>query len=255
MRLSRQSLSSIAELLGTISWDSAALLLYKHLGLRLENVQSGALGRLEMLEAADPEAVWELVSEIVRESAAIRISASPKYAYDGRLREVQRWLAHDGWAVENGLLLRVAPGAEEATGIRDALLGTLDGSEIDRDGAIRGRIRDAASAFVREPPDLNASITNVRIALETIARRAAAARAGRRGGEGSIDAWGSALAYLRNSAVLTLDEEQVLAKVYTFISPAAHSPAGITEEEWARLARTFGLSACYFIVKRHDAVP
>ena len=66
MPVSRQSLSSIAELLGTLSGDSAGLLLYKHLGMQLSEIRSGALGRLEALESADPEAVWELIPELVR---------------------------------------------------------------------------------------------------------------------------------------------------------------------------------------------
>jgi hypothetical protein len=47
----------------------------------------------------------------------------------------------------------------------------------------------------------------------------------------------------------------MLARVYTFISPGAHTPTGVTQEEWARLARTFGLGACFFLVKKHQAFP
>jgi len=83
--------------------------------------------------------------------------------------------------IENRQLVRVAPAAEEATGVRDALLECLTVRDLDQDGAIRGRIEDAAQAFVREPPDFNASVTNVRITLETTARRAAAVRAQRGG--------------------------------------------------------------------------
>jgi hypothetical protein len=53
MILSRQGLSSLAELLGTLSWDSAGLLIYKHLALRLEDIRNGAVraiaGQLEEL--------------------------------------------------------------------------------------------------------------------------------------------------------------------------------------------------------------
>jgi hypothetical protein len=47
----------------------------------------------------------------------------------------------------------------------------------------------------------------------------------------------------------------MLARVYTFISPGAHIPKGITEEEWARLSRTFALGACFFVLKKHLATP
>jgi hypothetical protein len=252
MPLSRQSLSSVAEVLGALSSDSAGLLLYKHLGIHLVNVEPGALGRLRALEAADPDDVWNLVSELARESAAIRASAPTKYVFDGCWREVQRWLLHDGWKVESGELARLAPGAEEATGIRDALIDTLASSSFDGDEDIRASIRKAANAFIQEPPDYNASITHVRIALETTARRAATARARAGGAPYPSDSWGSALAYLRTEGILESSEEEILARVYTFISPGAHVPKGITQEEWARLARTFGLGACFFILKRHN---
>lgn len=242
MPLSRQSLSSVAQVLGVLLGDSAGLLLYKHLGVRPENLTHGTHGYLEALEAADPDAVWQLVGELVRESAAIRAGTSPKYVFDGRWRELERWLLHDGWLIEKGELVRVAPAAEEATGVRDALIEALAASDLDLDGAIRKCIADAAQAFVREPPDYNASMTDVRVALESTARRAAAARASRGGAPYPNDSWGATLAYLRAASVLTIDEEQVLARVYTFVSPGAHVPVGITQEEWARLARTFGLS-------------
>jgi len=192
-----------------------------------------------------------LVTELMCASSAIRASAPTRYVFDGHWRELQRWLLHDGWILENHMLVRLAPGAEEATGVRDALIQELGSSGLDADGAIRRCIEDAAQAFVREPPEFNASTTNVRIALETVARSAARFRSANGGGVYQNDSWGVALAFLRQAGVLDLDEEQVIARVYTFISPGAHVPTGITEEEWARLARTFGLGATYFILKKH----
>jgi hypothetical protein len=255
MRLSRQSLASVAELLGTLSSDSAGLLLYKHLGVRVQDLAAGAIGRLEVLETADPDAVWELTAELAREKAAIRAGVSPKYPFDGRWREVERWLLHDGWVIENNDLVRAAPAAEDATGVRDALIRDLAASNLDQDEGIRTAIVNSATAFVQQPPDYNASITNVRIALETTARRAAAKRAEGGGPPYSTDSWGSSLAYLKLIGILTPTEEEMLARVYTFISPGAHTPTGVTQEEWARLARTFGLGACFFLVKKHQAFP
>jgi hypothetical protein len=255
LNLSRQSLASVAELLGTLSADSAELLLYKHFGVRLRDIGSGAMARLELLESAPIDQVGNLVSELVREEAAIRAGTSPKYVFDGRFREVQRWLLHDGWLVEGNELVRVGPAAEEATGIRDALLTLLSESNIDSDEGIRSSIKKAAEAFVKEQPDYNASITNVRIALETTARNCARARAAAGGVPYPEDSWGKALAYLRLAGVLSAPEEEMLAKVYTFISPGAHVPTGLSKEEWARLARTFALGACFFVLKTHLATP
>jgi hypothetical protein len=235
--------------------DAAGVLIYKHLGLRPQDLSPGVLGYIEALEGADPAAANELLKEMVREAWAIRSGAPTKYVFDGHWRELERWLLHDGWLIEDGQLVRVGPAAEEATGIRDALIDELAASPVDQDGGIRSRIEDSGQAFVREPPDFNASVTNVRIALEATARRAALFRSQHGGASYPSDTWGTALAYLQNAGVLNVDEEQVLARVYAFISPGAHVPTGITEEEWARLARTFGLGSAYFVLKKHMATP
>jgi hypothetical protein len=223
--------------------------------MRLSDVGYGAMGRLEALEAAAPEQVGELVSELARESSAIRVGASPKYAFDGRFREVERWLLHDGWKVENNQIVRIGPGAEEATGVRDALLTSLDSSGVDSDEGIRSSIRKAAEAFVKDPPDYNGSVTNVRVALETTVRRCAQVRASSGGAPYPDDSWGKALQYLKTAGVLSQSEEELFARTYTFISPGAHIPTGMSDEEWARLARTFGLSTCFFVLKQHLAAP
>src|SRR6266545_833782 len=52
------------------------------------------------------------------------------------------------------------------------------------------------------------------------------------------DTWGAALGFLRMTArPMTVQEEQAVSAVYTLISPGAHRPVGLTDEEWARLAR------------------
>jgi hypothetical protein len=69
-------------------------------------------------------------------------------------------------------------------------------------------------------PDLNASTTDVRIALETIARRGAIRLALRRGSPAAPDdKWGAALVYLRSEGLITREAEQGIAAAYTFISP------------------------------------
>ena len=255
MSISRQSLASLAEVLGTVSADSAGLLLYKHVGVQLEQHQHGALGRLAVLEAANPEAVWSLVSELARETQAIRAGAGQKYVFDGRWREVERWLLHDGWIIDNGELVRVAPAAEEAIGIRDSLIETLATSDLDGDTGIRTSIAKSAAAFVQKSPDFNGSVTNARVALETTVRRAAVARAAASGILYPKDAWGPALLFLRDVGVLSKSDEETLARIYVFVSQGAHVPAGISAEDWARLARTFALGACFFVLKKHDGSP
>jgi len=249
-------LASAAQVLGSLSTDGATVILYKHLGFRPAEIpQQRVFGYIELLETSDAEAVMELVKELMCSSVAIRGSAPKGYVFDGHLRDLQRWVLHDGWILENNVIVRVAPAAEEATGVRDALIEQLESSGLNSEGHVRKCIEVAAQAFVREPPEFNASTTNVRIALETIARNAARFRSAQGGRPYDNDSWGRALTYLRQADILGNDEEEVLSRVYTFISPAAHIPTGITEEEWARLARTFGLGAAYFILKKHLSHP
>ena len=110
-------------------------------------------------------------------------------------------------------------------------------------------ISQAADDFVASPPDFNGSNTKVRIALETIVKRIAVALgAGGTSGTGRAG-WGPALLGLRTQGLIDIQTEQTIAGVYTLISPAAHIPVGIDDEEWARLARTFTLSICYYVTK------
>ena len=93
-----------------------------------------------------------------------------------------------------------------------------------------------------------------RITLETVARRAAAAIAISRGKAPPDDTWGNALAFLRSEEVVTVTEEKALASVYKLISPGAHLPRGLTDEQWALLARSFSVSGAYFLLHQYLAV-
>ncbi len=253
MLFGRQTIGSIAQVFTALSVDTVDVLFYKHFGFRTDHYGSSVGGYLQVLESVDDDSLRALLGELVRETPAIRVSADTMFVFDAAWRELERWLLHDGWTIESGQLVRLTPAAEEVTGVRDSLLEELQSSTLDRDGAITSCIEDAAKMFVADPPDYNSSITKVRIALETAARRSAATLAAAGKGSYSNDSWGKALEFLRTTKVLEQEEEQILARVYTFISQGAHVPAGITHEEWARLARTFGLGACYFLVKKHIA--
>lgn len=162
-----------------------------------------------------------------------------------------------GWSIdESGRLVPVDAAVEEATGVRDLLADELVASGLDGDNALRGALNDAAQAFRSTPPDFNESTTKVRIVLETIARRVGPAIANRQGVAPPADTWGAALAFLRTTAMLiSVQEEQTVASMYTLISPGAHRPTGLTDEEWARLARTFALSAAYFLLRKYRTAP
>jgi hypothetical protein len=254
MDFGRQTIASVAQLLAALRSGAAEVLLYKHLGThRNDLIPPGAGGILDALRYAQSDEVKSLVGELVRENDAIRADASEEYIFNGRWRELERWLLHDGWGIENKQLVRLVPDVEESTGIRDKLLEELEATGLDGDRAIRNCIEDASKSFIVEPPNYNDSITKVRIALETFARRAARNLAQTRSIPYPQDSWGRALQFLKTANVLEAEEEEILTRVYTFISPGAHVPAGVTDEEWARLARTFALSSCYFLLKKYKA--
>lgn len=247
MIFSHQTRGAITQVLSTISTTGAETFLYKHLG----ELQVSSF--LSVLAYAPPEALKAMLAELLANNKLLYVEAPVKHVFKSGIEELERWVLHDGWIVEEGVLVRVTPAAEEATGIRDKFLQDIATSGLDLDGAIKTAVENSSKDFVAQPPDFNGSTTKVRIALETVARRAATVVAANKGGYPD-DSWGKALQFLRSAGVIELQEEEILARVYTFISPGAHIPKGVTAEEWARLARTFGLSSAYFLLRKYAAV-
>ena len=113
-------------------------------------------------------------------------------------------------------------------------------------------MENSATAFRRSPPDYNGCLSNARVALQTLATAIANVRTTTHPGSFDETKWGQILAYLRTSGLITKSEEEGLAGVSSFVSPGAHTPVGISEEEFARLGRSLVASMCYFLVKRYN---
>ncbi len=105
------------------------------------------------------------------------------------------------------------------------------------------------------PPDYNACLTHARVALQTLATSIAKKRQAAYGKTFDETKWGEVISYLRTSGLITDPEEKGLAGVFGFVSPGAHVPIGLTEEEMVRLGRSLVLGMCYFLVKRHRGQP
>lgn len=243
---SHQTKGSIAQILSTVPTAAAEIFLSKHLG-----VSRLPTSIFPMLDSAPPDALKEMLIELLINNKILYNAAPKKGVFDSGIEELKRWALHDGWIVEKGALVRLTPAAEEETGIRDKFLQDIQTSGLDSDSAIKMAVENSSKSFVAEPPDFNDSTTKVRIALETVARQAAKMTAKKNSSEYSNDSWGNALRFLRSAGVIEPQEEEILARVYTFISPGAHVPKGVTAEEWARLARTFGLSSAYFLLRKY----
>jgi hypothetical protein len=246
MTFSHQIRGSMAQVLETVSEEKVRTFLFKH-----ANVSDSRLRPIgSILRDASPEALRSMLAEILGKNGILRQGATGKHVFDNAVRDLECWALYDGWSIKDGLLVRVTPLAEEVTGVQDKLMEDLRTSGLDRDGEITKTLKDSAKDFVAAVPDFNGSVTKVRIALETIARRGAASTAAKRSVQAPDDKWGPALQFLRAQAIIEKQDEDILAQIYTFTSPAAHVPKGITEEEWARLARTFAVSSAYFVLRK-----
>ena len=246
MEFSHQTLGTMAQVLAVSSDDAARTFIYKHLG----EIASQLPRPRVIMQEATAEAIRPMLVELLATNKVLRAGAPVKHVFDDAVGELERWALHDGWTIEGAALVRVTPLAEEVAGIRDKLTEDLATSGLDQDGAIRAVLDGSSRDFVAQPPDFNGSITKARIALETVARRAAERVASAKGAAYPEDSWGRALALLKSQAVIEQTEEDILARVYTFVSPGAHVPTGVTAEEWARLARTFSVSSAYFLLRK-----
>jgi hypothetical protein len=246
---SKQVEAAIAQLLASLRPDVVYVLLAKHFDDPPTYGWNGVQAYLLHIQRSSDVEVRNLLVELMTNTRAIRADAPTKYVFEDRLRDLEAWLRHDGWRVEDGALVRETPAIEEATMVRDLLIETLERSPLDAEGKIREQIRKAAEDFVTDPPDLNSSTTHVRVALETIARSGAATIAARVQDPLPDDRWGAALTYLRQWQILTPDAEKGIAAAYSFISDGAHVPKGLSDLEWARLVRTIALSMAYFLVQ------
>lgn len=249
--LTNQTRAALVQMLQSISSDAVRLLFLKHLDIDQPHYEVTCL--LRVTAEATPEQIAGLLVELVGDSTAIRTEAPTKHIFDKRRNELCRRLRADGFDVIEDAIARLMPAAEPAAQISDYLEQAIAASGLDADGEITRLLRESHDDISSAPPDFNGSTTRARIALETIARRSAALVAENRGMTAPDDKWGAALVFLRTQSVIALDEENAIAKVYTLISPGAHVPKSLTDEQWALLARTFALSSAYFLTQAHLA--
>jgi hypothetical protein len=147
--------------------------------------------------------------------------------------------------------VQIDPSIEDAAPLEDDLIVALQNSGAPRATEIVAKITDSAQAFRATPPDYNAALVNARVALETLAADVAADIASSVTPAPAYNPakWGELLAFLRSSGEITLGEEKGLAGVFGLLSPAAHRPVGIPEDQMTRLGRSFALNMCWFLLK------
>ena len=212
-------------------------------------------GLLDTLRDLDDRTLMLALAEVVATSGDLRSRINQKYRFDERMRDLTQCLLLDGYIIQDKKLVQTDPSIADAAPLEDDLIDALENSGMPRAQAIIAKINDSAGAFRATPPDYNASLVNARVALETLAGDVSSDVASQQRIPATYDPsrWGEVLAFLRSSGEITAEEERGLAGVFGFLSPGAHRPVGIPEDQMMRLGRSFALNMCWFLLKNHLA--
>lgn len=186
-------------------------------------------------------------------SDTIRLDVSPRYAHDQRYEDLKVCLQLDGYLIEDHQLRKTEPELEGGVPVEDDLSREIDSCSLADAREVARLLENSAVSFRRTPPDLNGTLTNARVALQTLATSISAFYESSQPSGFDDKKWGQVLAHLRTSGFVTEEEEKGLGGVFTFVSPGAHAPVGLSEVETARLGRSLAVSMCYFLVKQFNA--
>ena len=203
-----------------------------------------------VVQAALPDQLRSLLSEVFRTRRDMRNQVAPRYRYEERWADLEHCLLLDGYKVVNDQLVAVDPTIEDAGALSDDLTTLINESGLPQADEIIAMLDNSTAAFRGVPPDVNACLTNARIALQTTATSIADERQQSHPGNYDKSKWGQVLAYLRTSCLITTQEENGLAGVFGFVSPGAHEPFGPDDIEMARLGRSLAIGMLYFLIKR-----
>lgn len=249
----RHSLAQFLELQEPV----VSIVMFSKYGVQHLSLSPGYLlhGLLNIVRDLDDRTLMLVLAEIVATQGDLRSRVNPKYRFDERLHDLTQCLLLDGYAVQKAKLVQIDPSIEDAAPLEDDLVIALQNSGVPRAAEIVAKIADSAQAFRATPPDYNAALANARIALETLAADVAADVASAMTPAPGYNPakWGEVLAFLHRSGEITLEEERGLAGVFGFLSPGAHRPVGIPEDQMTRLGRSFALNMCWFLLKNRLA--
>jgi hypothetical protein len=251
----RHSLAQFLEL----QEPAVSLVLLSKYGVQYPSLPPGQLlhGLLSTFRGLDDRVLLLVLTEIVATTGDLRARVNPKYRFTERMYDLTQCLLLDGYIVQDTKLVPIDPSIADAAPLEDDLISVLRSSGAPRAQEIIAKIGDSAQSFRTTPPDYNAALVNARVALETLAADIAAHVALRVQGLAPApynpSKWGEVLAFLRTSGEITPEEERGLAGVFGFLSPGAHRPVGIPEDQMTRLGRSFALNMCWFLLKNHLA--
>ena len=169
--------------------------------------------------------------------------------YNERYHDLTACLALDGYVIRNGELLRAEPNLDTAP-LEDDLTRELQQSGLPDAANIVQLLNNSAEDFRRAQPDLNGSLTNARVALQTLGTNMSAQGAASRPAGFDETKWGQVVTHLRTAGLITTEEEKGIAGAFGFVSPGAHNVIGFSDTEMVRFGRNLVVTMCYFLVKR-----
>lgn len=200
MEISRRSKYALCQFLDVLNRTDATLLLEKH-AIPTEDEEAGWQQRPWFLIirghiiAAPARQIGEILQELLRTAETYRHDVSPRYVFDERWKEMLLCLALDGFVVAQDEYERplkqfvaVEPQIDGIHPIDDELTTAIRQSGMSEAARVIERLEASAQAFMQ--PDMNNCLTNLRIALETIARSISHDLGG---DEVQTKKWGSAL--------------------------------------------------------------
>lgn len=155
------------------------------------------------------------------------------------------------YIVENKKITLSDPSISDAPPLEDDLLEALRESGLSDSHEIIRKINDSSGSFRSSPPNYNACLNDIRVALETLARAIASNQQSSSTSSYDETKWGAVINFLRQVEFITQEEEKGLAGVYGFVSPGSHRALNISEEQMTRLGRSLALSMCWFLVKSY----
>ncbi len=246
---------SLAQFLGLHETDFVLVLVNKHGISNSVGNNSLLFDLINCLRSANDEQLLSLVEEIARTSGDLRSRVKPRHRHDERFLDLCRCLQLDGYLLEGKALIQTDPSIGDALSLDDDLIKELKASGLSDSEEIVGKINASSESFRSSPPNYNACLNDVRVALETLACAIAITRQQADSPTYEKTKWGSVLAFLKVIEFISQEEEKGLAGVYSFVSPGSHRPVGISEEEMARLGRSLALGMCWFLVKCYRSAP
>jgi len=249
MQVSRRTKFSLAQLLTVIERPTVRVIFDKF-GLDPDTVTSPENITDEVTDA-DAQALSDLIIEFIQTSKTIRNGVSPKYKFDEPFSVLEKSLLLDGYLIEEKSIKALDPNFVGVEPVEDALIKELDDSTLHNKVGVKRAVKASADDFVKAQPDYNGSLTNIRIALETLVREIALEKGFTTTRTGNT--WGPSLAHLKTNGFIDKKDESALSSVFTFISNGSHIPLGFSQAEYVRLGRNMCTSMCYFVIKTYNA--